>query len=326
MGPALYSTLATWRFPWSTGGLLLTLAALYLRGFGRLHRQMPVRFPLRRLSFYLLGSAALALAVLSPLEAFDDRLLITHMVQHLLLLVIAPPLLLLGAPQIPLIRAIPPAVAKCTIGVIAKSRACRRTVDFVTHPVSAFLLFSVALLGWHLPGPFELALRSDWWHAAEHGSFILAGMLFWYPVVRPWPAAERWSQWALLPYLLLADAENSILAAFMVFSGRLLYPSYANSPRIDAISAINDQIVAGAIMWVPGSILFLIPAIAIVIGALRPHALVQPRADRYAREHVFNAPDWDKLSIASRNRPLQAEVYEPTRSEASEALPDIIRR
>lgn len=282
MSPALYSALATWRFPWWTGVCVLTPAALYLRGFVRVHRQMPVRFPLRRLSFYLLGSAALALALLSPLEALDARLLITHMVQHLLLLMIAPPLLLLGAPQIPLVRAIPPTIAKWTIGVIAKSRGCRRFLDFVTHPLSAFLLFSVAMLGWHLPGPFELALRSDWWHVAEHGSFILAGILFWYPIVRPWPAAERWSSWALFPYLLLADAENSMLAAFMVFSGRLLYPSYANSLRIGGISAINDQIVAGAIMWVPGSILFLVPAIAIVIGALRPHSLTQPKAGRYA--------------------------------------------
>lgn len=75
-----------------------------------------------------------------------------------------------------------------------------------------------------------------------------------------------------------------MLAALMVFSGRLIYASYASSPRIDGISAINDQIVAGAIMWVPGSILFLVPAIAIVIGALRPNTLIQPEADRYAHD------------------------------------------
>jgi cytochrome c oxidase assembly factor CtaG len=146
----------------------------------------------------------------------------------------------------------------------------------MTHPVGAFLMFSIAMLGWHLPGPFEFALSSDYWHAVEHGCFIVAGMLFWYPIVQPWPAVERWSRLTLVPYMVLADIENSMLAAFMVFSGRLLYPSYAGTPRIGGISAATDQIAAGAIMWVPGSIVFLIPAVAMVLGALKPRALIRP--------------------------------------------------
>jgi putative membrane protein len=134
-------------------------------------------------------------------------------------------------------------------------------------------------------------LGSDDWHIAEHGCMIAAGLLFWYPVIRPWPASERWSRWALVPYLLVADGANSVVAAFMVFSGRLLYPSYAGLPRLDGISAIDDQIIAGAIMWVPGSILFLVTAIATVIGALRPPALIQPAAARYAHDTRLVATD-----------------------------------
>src|SRR5271156_1113533 len=104
--------LEQWRFPWWTAALLILMAGLYLRGFARMHRQMPARFTLRRMGFYLSGIVALAVALVSPLEALDDRLLITHMLQHLLLLMVAPPLLLLGAPQIPMIRALPPSVAK----------------------------------------------------------------------------------------------------------------------------------------------------------------------------------------------------------------------
>jgi putative membrane protein len=280
MRAAIDAALAVWSFPWWRSGLLMLTTVLYLRGFARVHPQMPERFTLGRLGFYLSGTVALALALISPLESLDDRLLITHMVQHLLLLVIAPPLLLLGAPQIPLIRAIPPAIAKRTIGVIAKSLMCRRFFSFVTHPASALLLFSVAMFGWHLPTPFESALRSDYWHAVEHAGFIVAGILFWYPIVQPWPAKKRWS-WALVPYLLMADAENSILAAFMVFSGRVIYPFYANVPRINGIPAITDQIIAGAIMWVPGSIPFLVPAAVIVLRALQPQTLVTPLGNRY---------------------------------------------
>lgn len=270
--------LAEWQVPlWTSGWILLSMA-LYVRGFARVHLQMPERFPRWRFGAYLAGMAALAIALVSPLEALDERLLIAHMVQHLILLMMAPPLLLLGAPQIPLIRGIPPTLAKRTIGVIAKSQTCRHLFDLLTHPIGAFLLFSIAMLGWHLPGPFEFGLRSDYWHAAEHGCFIIGGLLFWYPIMRPWPAVERWSRLTLVPYLVLADVENSMLAAFMVFSGRLLYPSYAGIVRIGGISAATDQIAAGSIMWVPGSIVFLIPAVAIVISALKPHTLIRPKA------------------------------------------------
>jgi putative membrane protein len=282
MGPTIDAAFAAWRFPWWTFAFLLMTMALYLLGFAKMRRQMPARFAVRRLVFFISGIAALGIALVSPLAALDDKLLITHMLQHLLLLLIAPPLLLLGAPQIPLVRAIPPSIVRPTIGVIAKSRSCRRAIELLTHPVGTFFLFSVAMLGWHLPGPFQLALRSEHWHTTEHGCFILAGMLFWYPVVRPWPATERWSRWAFVPYLLMADAENSVLGALMVFSGRLFYPFYGGTPRIDGIPAMTDQIVAGAIMWVPGSLLFLVPAIAIVINALEPQTLAPPRATRYA--------------------------------------------
>ena len=276
MGEFADAALSAWHFPWWTGLWLLVSSALYWRGFIRVHRQMPVRFPLSGLALYLSGIVTLAFALASPLAALDDRLLFTHMVQHLLLLMIGPPLLLLGAPQIPMVRAIPPALAKRTVGLVAKSRAARRLFARTTHPVTGLAMFSVVMWGWHLPGPFQAALRSDDWHIMEHGCMIAAGLLFWYPVIRPWPAAERWSAWALVPYLLVADGVNSVIAAFMVFSGRLLYPSYAGLPPIDGISPINDQIVAGAIMWVPGSILFLLTAVAIVIRALKPQTLIQP--------------------------------------------------
>jgi putative membrane protein len=277
------AALAAWQIPWWTAASLLIAAILYLAGFARLHRQMPARFPLSRCIFYMAGLAALAVALVSPLEALDDRLLITHMVQHLTLLVIAPPFLLLGAPQIPLIRALPPKLAKHTIGLLAKSRICRRIFDAITRPPGTLAIFSLVMLGWHLPAPFQAALRSDNWHIAEHGCMILAGFLFWYPVILPWPARERWPRWAFFPYLLIADAENTLLGAFMVLSGRLLYPFYASAARFDAITPMNDQVLAGAIMWVPGSLLFLVPALTILMKALRPQSLIQPQERQAVR-------------------------------------------
>jgi cytochrome c oxidase assembly factor CtaG len=279
-----------WTFQWGTSAVLLLTGALYLCGFAQLHRQMPERFPLWHLGTFIGGTGTLALAIASPLETLDDRLLTTHMVQHLLLIFVAPPLLMMGAPAIPIIRALPPRVAKRTIGMLARSRSVRRFFRFATHPATTLAGFSVVIMGWHLPGPFQMALRSNGWHAAEHGCFITAGILFWYPILLPWPASSRWPRWAFVPYLLLADGENTVLAAFMVFSERLLYPFYATAPRIGGTSAINDQVFAGAIMWVPGSLLLLIPAIAIVINALEPRTLVKPKGDRYARNRESLAP------------------------------------
>ncbi|MBV8055194.1 MAG: cytochrome c oxidase assembly protein, partial [Deltaproteobacteria bacterium] len=168
MGQIANTALAAWRFPCWTGLSLLLTAALYMRGFIRVHRQMPLRFPLSSLALYSAGIVALAVALVSPLATLDDRLLTAHMVQHLVLLMIAPPLLLLGAPQIPIVRAIPPAFAKKTVGLVAKSRGGRRLLNGAAHPVTGLVLFSAVMLGWHLPGPFQAALRSDDWHIVEH--------------------------------------------------------------------------------------------------------------------------------------------------------------
>ena len=86
---------------------------------------------------------------------------------------------------------------------------------------------SLATWGWHVPAAYELALRSPAWHVVEHASFLAAGLLFWWPVVQPWPSRPRWPRWAMIPYLLVADLQNTALAAMLVFSDRVLYPSYA---------------------------------------------------------------------------------------------------
>ena len=105
----------------------------------------------------------------------------------------------------------------------------------------------------------NLPLRSPRWHYLQHVCFLGTGLLFWYPVVRPYPSRPRWSSWMLLPYLFLADVQNTLLSALLTFSGKLLYPYYAEVPRLGGISALADQSAAGVIMWVPGSIAFLVP-------------------------------------------------------------------
>jgi putative membrane protein len=121
---------------------------------------------------------------------------------------------------------------------------------------------------WHLPPGYELGLANDAWHIVQHVCFTVGALLFWFPVVRPYPSHPRWTKWLLLPYLLLADVQNTLLAAWLTFSSTVLYPYYLQVPRLDGISVLDDQRAAGVLMWVPGSIAFLLPMFSIGVSYL----------------------------------------------------------
>ena len=260
---------------WQIRPVLMTAAALacivYIRGFLKLRRQMAARFPTWRLAAFIGGQATLIVAVASPLDAFSSLLLQVHMIQHLMLMLIAPPLILMGAPAIPMLRGLPASFAQQSLGPFLKWPALRRFWNWLVHPVTAFVAFSVATWTWHIPAPYQFALRSPGWHQVEHICFFVSALLFWFPVVQPWPAKSVWPRWAMVPYLLLADVQNMFLSVVLTFSERLIYPIYGAVPRLDGISAINDQVAAGAIMWVPGSMFFLVPAIGIAASMLSPN-------------------------------------------------------
>ena len=116
---------------------------------------------------------------------------------------------------------------------------------------------AVAMWGWHVPGPYQLALREPLWHDAEHLTFFATSLLFWWSVVRPWPFTPHWPAWSIPATLLLADVQNTVIAAALTFSGRVLYPIYDQGPRLGGLSALDDQVMAGVVM-VPGSLVFLV--------------------------------------------------------------------
>jgi hypothetical protein len=175
----------------------------------------------------------------------------------------APPLLWLGAPLFPLLRGLPRPVRTYWVGPLLRSPALRAPFARLTHPAVALPLFVATAWLWHAPAAYELALRSGGWHYLQHACFLAAGLLFWYPVVLPYPSRPRWSPWLLLPYLILADVQNTALSALLTFSDRMLYPHYLQVPRLGRLSALEDQSAAGVLMWVPGSLAFLLPLFAI---------------------------------------------------------------
>jgi putative membrane protein len=279
-----HGILAAWSFPvWPAIGLVVA-GALYLRGWHALQRTRARDMPRWRAVSFFSGLVAIWIALASPIDALDDFLLSAHMLQHFILMSIAPPLLVLGAPLVPMLRGLPRWLIRALRPVFA-ARAVHGIAHVLAHPAFAWLVMNVAYLGWHVPQAFELTLRSDAWHNTEHMCFLFTSIVFWWVIVEPWPSRRRWSQWTVVPFLLTADVVNTILSAILAFSGKVLYPSYAAAERICRLTPLQDQILAGSEMWVLNSIVFLVPLAVLVVRMLSPRALrgqAAARAD-YAR-------------------------------------------
>ena len=323
MQSAAQAALASWSFPPIVTALDLLTALLYIRGWTELRRVMPGRFTPWRLACFLTGVATLEIALASPIDTFDPFLLTDHMLQHMFLMVIVPPLVLLGDPLIPLLRGLPRWVARNVLGPFLAWPALGRFGALLIDPPVALLLLSLAMIGWHLPAPYELALRSPGWHEIEHACFLIASLLFWWPVIQPWPSRPHWPPWAMPVYLLLGDFVNSVVSAFLVFSGRILYPWYLAVPRLGGFSAQNDQAAAGAVMWVIGSFAFLIPAAAITVKLLSPQPL--PATRRRMPRSVSSRLHRSLLPALMLALPLAALAYAWLAPDAVDLDGDVVR-
>jgi cytochrome c oxidase assembly factor CtaG len=262
--------LQSWTFePWVAVPIGLA-AALYVCGW--LRRRAPQRAGAGRLAAFTGGLAAIVVALESPLHPLAEQLLQAHMVQHLLLLMVAPPLIWLGTPLLPLLRGLPGRTLRMSAGRLLARPAIVRLGQAVSRPVVAWVAFVGSTWAWHTPALYEQALTSELWHHAQHVCFLATALAFWWPVVRPWPNRAAAPRGAIVLYLVLADLQNTVLSAWLVFAERVLYPAYAGNPGLWGMTGLDDQAAAGAIMWVPGSIAFLLPAAWIVGRMLSPQA------------------------------------------------------
>jgi putative membrane protein len=257
-----------WDIPWIVTSALVLTALIYGQGWARIRRTRPGQFGVGRLAAFLAGIVALFVAVASPLDTFSESLLFMHMAQHFVLMSVAPPLIVLGAPVVPMLRGLPRWMIRRLLRPLFITCVLPAASRFLTRPRVAWLAMNAAYIGWHIPRAYEFALVSENWRNFEHACFFFTNLMFWWPVIRPWPSRAWQSQWVLIPYLLLADLVNTGVSAFLCFAGRLLYASYGEIPRPFGLSALNDQVAAGAFMWVCGSVIYLVPAIAIVARLL----------------------------------------------------------
>jgi cytochrome c oxidase assembly factor CtaG len=209
------------------------------------------------------------------MDGFADALLSAHMVEHLLLMSVVPPLLLLGLPVVPMLRGLPRPLLRRVLGPLLRQRWLRGFGHWLISPVVAWIAMNTMFLLWHIPAAYDYALEHEGWHVVEHLCFLSSSLLFWWCIVQPWPTGRHRLGWGILLYLISADAVNTVLAGFLSVCGRPIYSYYVEHPNGFQVSPLDDQVLGSVIMWVIGSLFFLVPAMLITVHLLRPAGLRQ---------------------------------------------------
>jgi putative copper resistance protein D len=264
--PDLPGVLLAWRLELLplAGVALATVAYLWaVRQVARSHRSNPP--PRWRTAAFLGGMAAIVVALCSPIEAYEGQLFSVHMVQHMLLELAAAPLILLGAPVTLTLRAASPRVRRGLLTILHS-----RAVAVLTFPLLTWLLFAAVNWGWHFSALYDQALENAPLHYFQHGTFLVAALLFWWPVVGADPGRWRLPYPARLFYLFLAMPQNSFLGVALMSAPTVLFPHYLTNLRRWGPSAIADQNLGGIVMWVFGDLVFL-AAMACVVAAWVRH-------------------------------------------------------
>ena len=279
MWSLIQSALHEWELPIPLTLPTLVVAAVYLRGWLSFRSKHLEIIPVWRANSFLLGMSLTWVAVGSPFAAFDEGWLTVHMIQHLLLMTVAPPLILLGAPVMPFLHGLPRPLVRVIVGPVMRSPLIQKFGRALSHPLVCWLAATAALIGWHIPVVFNLALRAEGWHILEHISFLGTGLLFWWPVIQPWPSVSRWPRWSILLYLFAATLPCDLLSGFLVFCERIVYPTYISTSQPASV-VLADQQCAGALMWTSVTIIYLVAgtvfATRMLSGAEAVHHKVHP--------------------------------------------------
>ncbi len=218
-----------------------------------------------RLTAYLGGLVILGLALMSPIDVLASQFFFMHMIQHLLLVMIVPPLLWLARPLPFVMWGLPVKARREVGGLLNRQSAFRRRLRTLTAPGIVWMLFVTAVLGWHDPNAYQAALRDEFVHDVEHLSFFVTGMLFWWHITYAAPYIhKRLARGARIAYVLSAVPVNMAAGAVIAFSGQPIYTYYVGVPRLWGMTVMQDQMLGGIIMWIPGSMMFILAALILI--------------------------------------------------------------
>ena len=241
---------------------LLLAAVLYGVGVTKMLRRTTRRQSLlRQTAWFGLGWLSLVVALDSPLHELGEQLFWVHMTQHEILMLVSAPLLVLGRPLIVFLWAMPSSWREAP-SRLGRSRTLKKLWTFVSAPLLAWSVSGLALWIWHIPLFFDQTLRSDWIHAAQHTTFLVTAVIFWWPLVNRTPSLGYGGG---LVYIFTTILHTSVLGVLLTFAPRPWYSSYMLTAPAWHLSALEDQQIGGLIMWIPAGTLLLIVALVLLV-------------------------------------------------------------
>ena len=243
--PAVNLSWSVFTVHWSTVWGLLALWGLY-QWRSAVHRRRDTRQrpSARQQASFAAGLIVMFLVLNGPLHDISDYYLFTgHMVQHLALTFVTPPLLILGTPG----WMLRPALRVSAVAAVARR---------ITGPRAAFVIFNVILAAWHLPPLYNSAMFYHEVHILQHLMFLVGSVIMWWPLLSPLPELPRLSYPGQMLYSFLMTLPMTVISIFIVYANHVLYPAYASAPRLWGFSPLEDQRLGGLIMWIPGGLFF----------------------------------------------------------------------
>jgi cytochrome c oxidase assembly factor CtaG len=304
------SVVLAWRLDPATLLPIAAAASLYGVALRRLSREGHP-FPRWRSAAFFAGVGVLVLALASPVEAYAHASFTVHMLQHLLLVLVAAPLMALGAPISLALRAISSVARRRALARALRGRAA----SALARPVVGWLLFVLVPFGVHLTSLFDAALRSGPIHFLEHAVWLGSALVFWWPIVGSDPTPHPVSYPARLLSLTLAMPAQSFLALALLHADRALYPAYSGLPAPWGPAALSDQRGGAALMWLAGNLVLIAAMLAVAVAWKRHDDAAQRRAEQ--REDRRSPSQRDDAQATRPGEPSGAEKGRPSASQAS---------
>lgn len=271
MDPVTKALLSSWNWRVDVIIIILSAGTLFCVGWFRLRGRSKRLAAVWRLAAYLGGLVLVGLSLLSPIDVLGGQFFFMHMIQHLLLIMFAPPLLLVGNPMPFILWGLPTPLrrraGKGLSYVLHRQSRFRQAIIAITAPGIVWMVFVSLLIGWHDANAYNAALSREWVHNLEHLSFFIPSMAFWWLVTGAGPRLQKqMSLFARVGFVLSAVPPNMFLGIALSFATHPIYTHYLSVPRLGTLSVLEDQMIGGVIMWVPGSMMYIIAAV-ILIGS-----------------------------------------------------------